>query len=650
MPVIAIDTTPPAASITLNPNITDDDVINAAEWPASGSRPRDTVPVSGTVGGDVKVGDTVTLTVNGKQFTGLVQADKSFTINVPGADLVADSDKVIDASVTTTDAAGNSTTATDTEGYKVDTDAPSLVITTSDGTLSPGETVTLTFTFSEAVTGFTASDVAITGGTLNAATLATADGGKTWTATMTQSGTAQPVVTVNNGSYTDLAGNAGTGNSLKLNNAPDAIDDKYVMSTLTSKYWGYREGPDGANLTSIAQVEAFAQTHAATATFQTIALSFGGVPNSLGSAGNLAAFLGKNGSNLQTTADYGTTSDAIVQINGKINLAPGTYNFRVYADDGFVIRINGQDVCKFDGIQQPTLREFPSFTIAQGGEQNIEIFYWDQGGYAAFTAELRPEGGFYQGLTVNSQYGTGPLITMEDTPLTIAPASLLGNDTDPNGDALQILSVQNATHGTVALVNGNVVFTPAANYNGDATFTYTVTDGKGGTDTATVTLKVNPAPDNVMATNVSDASLAGDNTFNGGPGDDYMIGGKGSDTLTGGAGKDTFVWHLGDGGSPGAPVRDTITDFNRSEGDVLDLRDLLQNESAATLDKYLHFTASGTDTLIQVSSAGGFNGSNYAATADQEILLKGVAMADLGSTDGQIIAELLKSNLKVDGM
>jgi hypothetical protein len=46
---------------------------------------------------------------------------------------------------------------------------------------------------------------------------------------------------------------------LKLNNAPDAIDDKYVMSTLTSKYWGYREGPDGANLTSIAQVEAFAQ-------------------------------------------------------------------------------------------------------------------------------------------------------------------------------------------------------------------------------------------------------------------------------------------------------------------------------------------------------------------------------------------------------
>ena len=436
---------------------------------------------------------------------------------------MADADKTIDASVTTTDAAGNSTTATDTEGYSVDTSAPSLVITANDGTLSPGETVTLTFTFSEAVTGFTASDVAITGGTLNAATLATADGGKTWTATMTQSGTAQPVVTVGNGSYTDLAGNAGTGNNLTLNNAPDAIDDKYVMTTLTSKYWGYREGTDGGNLTSIAQVETFAKNNAATATFQTNALNFGetAISNNLGTTGNLTTFLGGSGSNLQTTANYNTTSDAIVQMTGKVNLAPGTYNFRVYADDGFVIRINGQEVGKFDGIQSPTTREFASFTITQGGEQNIEIFYWDQGGNAVFKAELRPEGGAYQVLGVNSQYGSGPLITMEDTQLTIEPASLLGNDKDQNGDTLQILSVQNPTNGTVALVNGKVVFTPAANYNGDATFTYTVSDGKGGTDTATVTVKVNPVADAPVVTAttvaVSEEGLAGglaDNTGN----------------------------------------------------------------------------------------------------------------------------------------
>ncbi|MFN4238818.1 MAG: beta strand repeat-containing protein, partial [Vogesella sp.] len=505
---VAVDTAAPVASITLDANITPDDVLNAAES-------KQDIAVTGTVGGDVKVGDTVTLTVNNKAYTGTVQAGNTFSINVAGSDLAADADKVIDAKVTTTDAAGNSTTATDTEGYKVDTTAPSLVITSNDGTLSSGETVTLTFTFSEAVTGFTASDVAITGGTLNAATLATADGGKTWTATMTQSGTAQPVVTVSNGSYTDLAGNAGTGNSLTLNNAPDAIDDKYVMTTLTSKYWGYREGTDGGNLTSIAQVETFAKNNAATATFQTNALNFGetAISNNLGTTGNLATFLGGSGSNLQTTANYTTTSDAIVQMTGKVNLAAGTYNFRVYADDGFVIRINGQEVGKFDGIQSPTSREFATFTITQGGEQNIEIFYWDQGGNAVFKAELRPEGGAYQVLAVNSQYGTGPLITMEDTALTIEPASLLGNDKDQNGDTLQILSVQNPTNGTVALVNGKVVFTPAANFNGDATFTYTVSDGKGGTDTATVTVKVNPVADAPVVTAttvaVSEEGLAG---------------------------------------------------------------------------------------------------------------------------------------------
>ena len=86
----------------------------------------------------------------------------------------------------------------------------------------------------------------------------------------------------------------------------------------------------------------------------------------------------------------------------------------------------------------------------------------------------------------------------EDTALTIAPATLLGNDTDiDSGTTLTITSVQGAVNGSVALVGGNVVFTPAANYNGPASFTYTVSDGNGGTSTATVTVNVaavNDAP------------------------------------------------------------------------------------------------------------------------------------------------------------
>ena len=86
---------------------------------------------------------------------------------------------------------------------------------------------------------------------------------------------------------------------------------------------------------------------------------------------------------------------------------------------------------------------------------------------------------------------------VEGTPLTIAPATLLQNDTDADGNLLTIVSVQDALNGTVALVGGQVVFTPAANYTGPANFTYTVSDGLGGTVTGTVTVTVTVRPSNL---------------------------------------------------------------------------------------------------------------------------------------------------------
>ena len=77
-----------------------------------------------------------------------------------------------------------------------------------------------------------------------------------------------------------------------------------------------------------------------------------------------------------------------------------------------------------------------------------------------------------------------------NTPLTIASASLLSNDSDPDGDPLTISSVLDATNGTVALVGGSVVFTPTKDYVGNASFTYTVSDGHGGTASASVSLTI----------------------------------------------------------------------------------------------------------------------------------------------------------------
>ncbi|MBE5179982.1 tandem-95 repeat protein [Vibrio parahaemolyticus] len=83
-------------------------------------------------------------------------------------------------------------------------------------------------------------------------------------------------------------------------------------------------------------------------------------------------------------------------------------------------------------------------------------------------------------------------ITDEDTPVTI---DVLPNDSDVDGDKLSIESASvPKEQGTVEVVNGKLVFTPAENFNGDAEITYTVTDGQL-TDEAKVTVTVNPVND-----------------------------------------------------------------------------------------------------------------------------------------------------------
>ena len=86
--------------------------------------------VTGTVGGEFTTGDTVTLTVNGSDITGTVAADGSFSIDVAGSELAADTS--VDASITTTDAAGNSGSASDTQTYTVDTTNPVPTIALDD--------------------------------------------------------------------------------------------------------------------------------------------------------------------------------------------------------------------------------------------------------------------------------------------------------------------------------------------------------------------------------------------------------------------------------------------------------------------------------------------------------------------------------------
>jgi large repetitive protein len=96
----------------------------------------------------------------------------------------------------------------------------------------------------------------------------------------------------------------------------------------------------------------------------------------------------------------------------------------------------------------------------------------------------------------------------EDTTLV---AYVLDNDTDAENDTLHVLFVGIADHGTAFIpVGGTLIhYVPDADYNGPDAFDYTVTDGHGGTSTATITVNV-AAVNDIPTCSIDDTAVSMD--------------------------------------------------------------------------------------------------------------------------------------------
>jgi hypothetical protein len=109
----------------------------------------------------------------------------------------------------------------------------------------------------------------------------------------------------------------------------------------------------------------------------------------------------------------------------------------------------------------------------------------------------------YLGASVPVTVANSPPVANDDTatvdqdfPQTI---NVLANDTDANNDTLTVASFTQGTNGTVAQgAGGALIYTPRAGFVGGDSFTYTASDGRGGTDTATVQVTVQEIVDQVF--------------------------------------------------------------------------------------------------------------------------------------------------------
>ncbi|WP_265665865.1 Ig-like domain-containing protein, partial [Verminephrobacter aporrectodeae] len=123
--------------------------------------------------------------------------------------------------------------------YAVDTIDPTrpyATITLTDSVLTAGETTTVTFHFSESVTGFASDDIVLTdaNGTLGA--LNSTDGGRTWSAVFTPTpnvNDSSNTISVNLAGVTNAAGRAGVGHSRSANYSVDTRDTSAPTATIT---------------------------------------------------------------------------------------------------------------------------------------------------------------------------------------------------------------------------------------------------------------------------------------------------------------------------------------------------------------------------------------------------------------------------------
>ncbi|MFO1087041.1 MAG: Ig-like domain-containing protein [Reyranellaceae bacterium] len=422
---IAIDTEAPVPVLAINA-ITADNVVNAAE--AGGS-----VQVSGTVSGEFKAGDTVSLTVNGVVSSGQVEWWGAFSIAVQGSDLAADADHSVAGSITTTDSAGNSGSGTAAKAYSVDTAAPVPVLAidaiTADNVVNAAEaggsvqvsgTVSGEFKAGDTVS-LTVNGVVSTGQVTAGGAFSIAVQGSDLAADADHS-VAGSITT------TDAAGNSGTGTAAKAFDLAPVLSINVLTTIL----------PEGDGPSTVFR----------------FALALDAASKS---AQRVDWHLSGSGPDAVDAADFGGMLP-----EGTVNFAAGQTTAEV------TVLVSGDSAVELD----------ESFTLTLSNEsEGISLTA------ATATATIQNDD-----LTATDDV----YVVLQGKSLNVpASVGLLSNDISalPAHTSL----VTEGSHGTLLLgVDGGFSYVPSIAFNGKDDFIYRATDGGGATASAMSSVFVVP--------------------------------------------------------------------------------------------------------------------------------------------------------------
>ncbi|MCG9625603.1 VCBS domain-containing protein [Vibrio mediterranei] len=117
---------------------------------------------------------------------------------------------------------------------------------------------------------------------------------------------------------------------------------------------------------------------------------------------------------------------------------------------------------------------------------------------------------FLQGIEV---VGAGAYVFDHDEPVVIPLSEILSNDDAVDGDDIRITYVFGETQGDARIEGDNVIFDLPEGFAGRTEFQYQITDDKGGFDTATVNVLVNPGPISVSGLEIDTASVEEGESF-----------------------------------------------------------------------------------------------------------------------------------------